>query len=183
MPVRLRLKRQGRKKHPHYAIVASDGRSPRDGRFIEKVGFYDPVMTPARVYVNHEAALKWLLNGAQPSTTVRNLLRHAGVTVKFALIKQGKSEEEIERIFNRWRSDKDRKAKKKIISVDLHGDPIEPVPGEDKKPAPSKSVLTEAPEEEVVAPTAEAPAPVVEEEAPAVEEAPVVAEESPEGEE
>ncbi|MEM6265582.1 MAG: 30S ribosomal protein S16, partial [Bacteroidota bacterium] len=102
MPVKLRLKRQGRKKAAHYAIVAADSRSPRDGRHIEKVGTYNPMTHPARLYVDEDKAIKWLQDGAQPTNTVRNLLRHAGVTVKFALIKQGKSEEQIADIYGRW---------------------------------------------------------------------------------
>ncbi|MEL6256279.1 MAG: 30S ribosomal protein S16 [Bacteroidota bacterium] len=176
MPVKLRLKVQGRSKAPHYAIVAADSRAPRDGRFIQKIGFYNPLTEPARVYVDHEAALKWLGNGAQPTNTVRALLRHAGVTVKYALIKQGKSEEEIEKIYGKWRSEKDAKKKKKVISVDISGNPLEPVPDVATKPAPKKE--EPKPEPEAEAPVAEA---AVEAEAPATEEAPV--EEAPAAEE
>ena len=128
MPVKLRLRKQGRKKAPHYAIVAADSRAPRDGRFIEKIGFYNPIKDPAHVYVDHELALKWLKVGAQPTHTVRSLLRHSGVTLKFALIKQGKSDEEMDRIFNRWWEEKKAKKKKKVVQVTVHGIPIEEVP-------------------------------------------------------
>ena len=107
MPVKMRLQRWGRKASPFYAIVAADSRAKRDGRFIEKLGHYDPISTPAKVYVDHDAAIKWLGEGAQPTNTVKHLLRHTGVTLKFALIKQGKSEEDMERIYGRWREDKD----------------------------------------------------------------------------
>ena len=162
MPVKLRLKKQGRRKHPHYAIVAADSRAPRDGRFIEKVGFYDPVAEPGKVFINHDAAIKWLQVGAQPTNTVRSLLRHAGVTLKFALIKQGKSEDEIERIYGKWRTEKDGKAKKKVISVDIHGRPLEPVPNSGK---PVKKKVEAVVEEvkETAAAVAETTTEVVEE--------------------
>ncbi|MDW3647967.1 MAG: 30S ribosomal protein S16 [Bacteroidia bacterium] len=181
MPVKLRLKVQGRSKAPHYAIVAADSRAPRDGRFIQKIGFYNSLTEPARVYVDHEAALKWLANGAQPTNTVRALLRHAGVTVKYALIKQGKSEAEIEKIYGKWRAEKDAKKKKKVISVDISGNPLEPVPESEAKPVkkkeePKPEPVAEAPAAEEAAPVEEAVA-----EAPAAEEAPV--EEAPAAEE
>lgn len=137
MPVKLRLRRQGRKKAAHFAIVAADSRYPRDGRYIEKLGFYNPVTEPAQVYVDHDRAIKWLQNGAQPTLTVRALLRHAGVTLKYALIKQGKSSEEMERIFSRWWEEKKTKKKKKVIQIDIHGKALEEVPVKEKiKPAP-----------------------------------------------
>ncbi|MBF0780288.1 MULTISPECIES: 30S ribosomal protein S16 [unclassified Granulicatella] len=83
MAVKIRLKRMGSKKAPFYRIVVADSRSPRDGRFIETVGTYNPLTEPAQVNINEEAALKWLGNGAQPSDTVRNLLSQAGVMKKF----------------------------------------------------------------------------------------------------
>ncbi|MDX2250249.1 MAG: 30S ribosomal protein S16 [Bacteroidia bacterium] len=144
MPVKLRLKRQGRRKLPHYAIVAADSRSPRDGRFIEKIGFYDAISQPAKIYVDHAKALKWLQNGAQPTNTVGDILRHAGVTVKFALLKQGKSEEEASRIFSRWWDQKKSKKKKRMVSVDISGMPLEEVPVTEKP----KPVVVEAPKVE-----------------------------------
>lgn len=83
MAVKLRLKRMGSKQKPFYRIVAADSRSPRDGKFIETVGTYNPIMQPAEVKVNEELALKWLTNGAQPTDTVRNILSQAGVMKKF----------------------------------------------------------------------------------------------------
>ena len=83
MAVKLRLKRMGAKKSPFYRIVAADSRSPRDGKFIELVGTYNPIMQPAEVKVNEEVALKWLNNGAIPSDTVRNLLSEVGIMKKF----------------------------------------------------------------------------------------------------
>ncbi|RED65993.1 30S ribosomal protein S16 [Cohnella lupini] len=88
MSVRIRLKRIGAHKAPFYRVVVSDSRSPRDGRFIEEIGVYNPVSQPAQVQIDEEKALKWLQNGAQASDTVRNLLSKAGVMKKFHESKQ-----------------------------------------------------------------------------------------------
>lgn len=84
MAVKLRLKRMGGKQKPFYRIVAADSRSPRDGRFIEIVGTYNPVKNPAEINVNEELALKWLDNGAQPTDTVRAILSKEGIMAKYA---------------------------------------------------------------------------------------------------
>ncbi|MHC0037192.1 30S ribosomal protein S16 [Pseudoneobacillus sp. C159] len=83
MAVKIRLKRMGAKKSPFYRIVVADSRSPRDGRFIETVGTYNPVNQPAAIEINEELALKWLSNGAKPSDTVRNLFSQQGIMEKF----------------------------------------------------------------------------------------------------
>lgn len=83
MAVKIRLKRMGAKKSPFYRIVAADSRSPRDGRFIETIGWYNPTTEPAQVKINEEVAMKWLKNGAQPSDTVRNLFSKQGIIKKF----------------------------------------------------------------------------------------------------
>ena len=90
MAVKLRLKRMGAKKQPFYRIVAADSRSPRDGRFIETIGTYNPLMDPAEIKINEEVAIKWLKNGATPTDTVRNIFSKAGIMKKFANEKQGK---------------------------------------------------------------------------------------------
>ncbi len=77
--VKMRLKRMGKKKTPTYRIVVADGRSPRDGRFVEEIGIYDPNQEPSLVKIDAEAAQKWLANGAQPTETVAKLLKVAGV--------------------------------------------------------------------------------------------------------
>ena len=77
--VKLRLRRMGAKKRPSYRIVAADSRSPRDGAFIEAVGFYDPITDPATINVNLDRARHWIDNGAQPTYTVRPILKRAGV--------------------------------------------------------------------------------------------------------
>lgn len=83
MAVKIRLKRMGSKKRPFYRVVVADSRSPRDGRFIETVGTYNPLVEPAEVKLNEELVLSWLNNGAQPSDTVKNLLSNAGIMKKF----------------------------------------------------------------------------------------------------
>lgn len=89
MAVKLRLTRLGSKKKPVYRIVASDSRSPRDGKYIELVGTYNPNTNPAEVKINKEVALKWLGNGALPTDTVRNLLSKDGIMKEFAESKKG----------------------------------------------------------------------------------------------
>ncbi len=90
MAVKIRLKRMGAKKAPFYRIIVADSRSPRDGRFIEKVGTYNPLVSPAEVKIDEEIALKWLNNGAIPTDTVKNLFSKAGIMEKFHNSKQGK---------------------------------------------------------------------------------------------
>jgi small subunit ribosomal protein S16 len=89
MSVKIRLSRQGRKKAPFYRLVVADERSPRDGKFIELIGTYNPMTDPAAVSINEERALYWLKNGALPSDTARGLLKKQGIWDKF---KAGKSE-------------------------------------------------------------------------------------------
>lgn len=84
MAVKLRLKRMGAKQRPFYRIVASDSRNPRDGRFIETVGTYNPIAKPSEVNIDEEKALYWLGNGAIPTDTVRNLLSQQGIMKKYA---------------------------------------------------------------------------------------------------
>lgn len=83
MAVKLRLKRMGSKQKPYYRIVAADSRSPRDGRFIESVGTYNPLLNENNITVDEEKVTKWLNNGAQPTDTVKNLLSKSGVWAKF----------------------------------------------------------------------------------------------------
>ena len=90
MAVKLRLKRMGSKQKPFYRIVAADARSPRDGRFIETIGTYDPIKGKDVVTIDEEKALKWLNNGAQPTDTVRNILSKNGIMTKYAESKNKK---------------------------------------------------------------------------------------------
>ena len=90
MAVKLRLERMGSKQKPFYRIVAADSRFPRDGRFIETVGTYNPVAKPAEIKINKEVAIKWLNNGAEPTDTVKTLLKNEGILKEFASSKKGK---------------------------------------------------------------------------------------------
>ena len=83
MAVKLRLKRMGSKQRPFYRIIAADSRSPRDGRFIESVGTYDPIKKDENVTVDEEKVLKWLNNGAQPTDTVKSSLTQTGVWAQY----------------------------------------------------------------------------------------------------
>lgn len=78
MAVKIRLKRMGAKKAPFYRVVVADSRFPRDGRFIEEIGTYNPLTDPAEIKIDNEAAQKWMKNGAQPTDTVRALLKRSG---------------------------------------------------------------------------------------------------------
>ena len=89
--IKLRLRRMGAKKQPSYRIVAAESRSPRDGRFIEVVGFYNPKTQPATLRIDTERAKYWLDHGAQPTETVRSLLRHSGVIAGQAQAAAGES--------------------------------------------------------------------------------------------
>ena len=90
MAVKIRLKRMGAKKAPFYRVVVADSRSPRDGRFIETIGTYNPLKAPAEIKIDEESALKWLQNGAIPTDTVKNLFSKAGIMEKFHNLKLGK---------------------------------------------------------------------------------------------
>ena len=90
MAVKMRLKRMGAKKAPFYRVVVADSRSPRDGKFIENIGTYNPLTTPAEIKINEELALEWLSKGAVPTDTVKNILSKAGIMKKFHESKQGK---------------------------------------------------------------------------------------------
>jgi len=117
MPVKIRLKREGRKKKPFYHIVIADSRAPRDGRFIEKIGYYNPNTNPATIELDFDKALDWLLKGAQPTDTCRAILSYRGVLYKKHLligVKKGAfSEEEADRRFEAWMKEKEAKIQAK----------------------------------------------------------------------
>ena len=92
MAVRLRLKRMGSKKRPFYRVVAADSRGPRDGKFIELIGTYNPITEPAEIKIDEEKAMKWLRNGAEPTDTVRDLLKRQGIIEKFHNERMAKKE-------------------------------------------------------------------------------------------
>lgn len=90
MATKIRLKRMGAKKAPFYRLVVADSRSPRDGRVVEEIGYYNPVKQPVEIKVDEEKALHWLNTGAQPSETVRALLKKAGVWQKYIAAREAK---------------------------------------------------------------------------------------------
>ncbi len=102
MAVKLRLRRMGKKKQPIYKVVAADSRSPRDGKFLEAVGFYNPLTNPHTIELKEDRVFYWLKNGAQPTDTVKSLLRQKGLTLKNELSKKGFSEEKIQEEMNKW---------------------------------------------------------------------------------
>ena len=114
MATKIRLQRHGRKGYAYYHIVVADSRAPRDGKYIERLGSYNPNTNPATVELNFERALYWVEVGAQPTDTARNLLSDKGVYMKKHLragVKKGAfSEEVMEQKFNAWVAEKDKKA-------------------------------------------------------------------------
>jgi small subunit ribosomal protein S16 len=122
MAVRLRLARHGRKGRPYYYIVAADNRAPRDGRFIERIGSYNPMTNPATIDLNFDRALSWINNGAQPSDTVKRILSYKGVLMKKHLldgVKKGAFDEaEAERRFKKWLEEKESKIRTKISDLE-----------------------------------------------------------------
>ena len=113
MPVKLRLQRHGKKGKPFYWIVAADARSKRDGRFLEKLGTYNPNTNPAQIELNVDGAVQWLEKGAQPTDTTRAILSHEGVLLKKHLaggVRKGAlTEEQAEEKFQAWVTEKQAK--------------------------------------------------------------------------
>lgn len=102
----------GKKNQPIYRIVAADARSPRDGRFIEEVGFYDPNKEPMMIKLQETKVVKWIKNGAQPTDTVKSLLKRSGLAFKLNLVKRGFDETKINEEMQKFEAGKDEKAKK-----------------------------------------------------------------------
>ena len=197
MSVKIRLARRGRKKQAIYDVVVADARAPRDGRFIEKLGTYNPNTNPASININNERALTWLLNGAQPTDTVKAMLSYRGVMLKkhlqIGVLKGAISQEQADAKFNAWLSDKDTKiegkkdqlatAKADARKTSLAAETAKNQARIDSIKAREVAALAAAAPavEEVETPAAEAPvveAAVVEETAPAVE-TPVAEEPAP----
>ena len=139
MAVKLRLRRMGKKKQPIYKIVAADVRSPRDGRFLEMVGLYNPLTKPHTVDLKEDRVQYWLNNGAQPTQTVKSLLRQKGITLRNELTKRGVAEDKIESELAEWNKLKEasQKVQKKKISRKAKAKadiPEEPVKAETASP-------------------------------------------------
>lgn len=122
MPVKIRLQRRGKKGKPIYWIVAADARSKRDGKYLEKLGIYNPNTNPATIEVNLENSVTWLQHGAQPSETARRILSYKGVLLKHHLLggvrKGALTEEQAEKKFNAWMEDKEKSVANKSEGLD-----------------------------------------------------------------
>ena len=187
MATKIRLARHGRKGRPFYHVVIADSRAPRDGRFIEKVGTYDPNTNPATINLNFDRASYWLMTGAQPTDTAKRILSYKGVLLKKHLlegVKKGAFDEAAaESKFEAWLKSKDAKIQEKIGKLAQEGDEAAKarleaeakVRAAKEEIVAKKRAVLEAAEaakkaEEEAAAAAEAP--VAEEAAPAVEETP-----------
>ena len=123
MAVKIRLARGGKKKKPYYWITVADARSPRDGKFLERIGSYNPMTHPATVTVNLDRALYWLACGAIPTDTAKNLLSNQGVLYKRHLIRGVKmnilTQEQADEKFNLWMAAKEEKRKGAMSEIEL----------------------------------------------------------------
>ena len=113
MAVKLRLRRIGKKKQPMYKVVAADARAPRDGKFLESLGLYNPLTNPHTLELKEDRVLYWLGVGAQPTDTVMSLFRQKGITLKRELTKKGLSEEKMNEEMENWSKLKEVKTKSK----------------------------------------------------------------------
>ncbi len=138
MPVKIRLSRHGRKKAPFYHVVVADSRAPRDGRFIERIGSYNPVTDPATIELNFDRALDWLQKGAQPTDTTRAILSYKGVLMKKHLldgVKKGAlTQEQADEKFETWLKEKESKImdKKERIAKGKKDESLKRVEAESK---------------------------------------------------
>ncbi|MBT3559602.1 MAG: 30S ribosomal protein S16 [Flavobacteriaceae bacterium] len=196
MSVKIRLQRHGKKGKPYYWIVAADLRSKRDGKYLEKLGFYNPNTNPATIEIDIEKSIEWLKNGAQPTKTARNILSYKGIMLKYHLLggvaKGAFTEEEAEKRFNAWIEEKTKQIddKKGELSKEDEERKTKALENEklanevrikaQKEATAEAAAAEEAPAEEAAEEEAPAKEEAAEEEAPAKEEA---AEEAPAKEE
>ena len=168
MPVKIRLQRHGKKGKPFYWIVAADSRAKRDGKYLEKLGIYNPNTNPATIDINVDNSVKWLQNGAQPSDTARAILSYKGILLKKHLMdgvaKGALTEKQVEEKYNAWleekakaidnkknklQSDKDKakeealKAEKAVNEARIAA--ANPTPEEEEAPADAEAATEEAP--------------------------------------
>ncbi len=115
MAVKLRLRRMGKKKQPIYKIVAADARSPRDGKFLEAVGIYNPLTNPHTIDLKEDRINYWLDNGAQPTDTVNSLLKQKGINLKRDIAKRKLPEEKAEALLKNWQANKEAASQKKTV--------------------------------------------------------------------
>ena len=202
MPVKIRLQRHGKKGKPFYWIVAADARSKRDGKFLEKLGIYNPNTNPATIDLDVDGAVKWLGNGAQPSDTAKRLLSYKGALLKHHLLgglrKGALTEEQVAEKFNAWVAEKDAAVAAKIsgLTQEQEAEKAKALAAEkavnEKRVADAKALEAEAAAEVAAAEAAEVAATEAAAEEAAAEEAAaeevsateeVVAEEAPATEE
>jgi len=147
MPTKIRLQRKGKKGQPFYHLVIADGRAPRDGKFIERIGTYNPLTKPADINMDFDRALYWLQTGAQPSDTVRAILAYTGVLYKNHLnkgVKKGAlTQEQADVKFDAWLKEKREKIENKAKQVDLDKK------GDSKKRLEAEKKVNEARAEEL----------------------------------
>ena len=196
MPVKIRLQRHGKKGKPFYWIVAADARSKRDGKYLEKLGTYNPNFNPAQIELDVDGTVKWLQNGAQPTDTAKSILSYRGVMLKNHLVggvrKGALTEEQAETKFQAWLEEKNAKvdAKKSDLVKAMEAEAVKQFEAEkatnEARIAAAAPVVEEVIEEAAPIVEETAPEEVVAEEAPAVEVAAeeatpeeVVAEEAP----
>ena len=197
MSVKIRLQRHGKKGKPFYWIVAADARSKRDGKFLEKLGIYNPNTNPATIDLDVDGAVKWLGNGAQPSDTAKRLLSYKGALLKHHLLgglrKGALTEEQVAEKFNAWVSEKEAAVAAKVsgLTKEQEAEKAKALEAEkavnEKRVSDAQALEAEAAAEVAAAEAAEIAATeaatdeAAAEEAPATEE--VVAEEAPAAEE
>jgi len=198
MPVKIRLTRQGRKKRPYYHIVIADARAPRDGKFIERIGMYNPMTKPATIEIDRAKAFEWLEKGAQPTNTARAILRFTGVMymkhLQRGVSKGAHTQEQADAKLESWLAEKQTKIDagkaetaqelvnfRKIVDGEVKA-PVAPKRDEQAEAAFREESSPEAPVEKVEeapAEVEEAPAEVEEAPVEKVEEAPAEVEEAP----
>ena len=181
MSVKIRLQRHGKKGKPYYWIVAADLRSKRDGKYLEKLGFYNPNTNPATIEIDIEKSIEWLKNGAQPTKTARNILSYKGIMLRYHLLggvaKGAFTEEEAEKRFNAWIEEKTNQIEDKKGKLSKEDEERKAKALENEKLANEIRIKAqkEATAEEAAAEAAAKEAPAeeeaAEEEAPATEEA------------
>jgi small subunit ribosomal protein S16 len=153
MAVKIRLQRKGRKKAPFYHIVIADARAPRDGRFIEKIGIYNPITKPATVELDREKAFEWLMKGAQPTDTIRAIMRYKGVLYRKHLsrgVQKGAlTQEKADQMYKDWIDAKESTISQKVAArkqelADLHKKISGEATAPKKAPEPAPEPTSEA---------------------------------------
>ncbi|RAV28154.1 30S ribosomal protein S16 [Sinomicrobium soli] len=159
MPVKIRLQRHGRKGKPFYWIVAADARAKRDGKFLEKLGTYNPNTNPAQIELNVDGSVKWLQNGAQPTDTAKRILSYKGVLLKKHLLggvtKGALTQEEAEAKFAAWLEEKTGKVTAKVEGLEKAKEEAKAKTLEAEREISEKRKADAAPAEEVTEEAAE----------------------------